>query len=109
MPRESRAQGNAVFAALASPERRKILDLLRGGGRPAGELVDAFPGLPQPAVSRHLRVLREAGLVKVSPRAQQRIYHIQPTRLRGVDSWVSHYRRFWSGSLDRLAVHLDKA
>lgn len=108
MPKESRARGNAVFAALANPERRKILDLLRGGERPAGELVDAFPSLPQPAVSRHLRVLREAGLVKVSPRAQQRIYHIQPTRLREVDAWVSRYRQFWSGRLEQLAAHLDR-
>jgi len=97
-----------VFSALANPERRRILDLLRHGERPAGELVAAFPGLPQPAISRHLRVLREAGLVRVSPKAQQRIYSIQPNRLREVDSWVSHYRRFWSGRLQRLSEHLDR-
>ena len=96
-----------MFAALANPERRKILDLLRSGGRPAGELVAALPGLPQPAVSRHLRVLREAGLVKVSPDAQRRIYSIQPAKLREVDLWVSRYRQFWSGHLEQLASHLD--
>ena len=64
---------DAVFAALSNPERRKILDLLRAGERPAGDLVAAFPTLPQPAISRHLRVLREAGLVSVLPRAQQRV------------------------------------
>jgi DNA-binding transcriptional ArsR family regulator len=108
MPRESRPRSNVVFAALANPERRRILDLLRGEGRPAGELVDAFPNLPQPAVSRHLRILREAGLVKVSPRAQQRVYSIQPSGLREVDSWISHYRQFWSGQLEELAAHLDR-
>jgi DNA-binding transcriptional ArsR family regulator len=106
--RESRGRSNAVFAALANPERRRILDILRAGGRPAGELVAAFPELPQPAVSRHLRILREAGLVKVSPNAQQRIYSIQANRLREVDSWVSRYRRFWSDHLERLSAHLDR-
>jgi DNA-binding transcriptional ArsR family regulator len=108
MAREYKPRSNAVFAALANPERRRILDLLRGEGRPAGELVDAFPNLPQPAVSRHLRILREAGLVKAFPRAQQRVYYIQPTALREVDSWISHYRQFWSGRLEKLADQLDR-
>ncbi len=98
---------NAVFAAVASPTRRRILDLLQHRGRPAGELVAAFPRLPQPAVSRHLRVLREAGLVRVTPRAQQRIYSLSAARLREVDEWVAEYRSFWSGRLDALALHLD--
>jgi DNA-binding transcriptional ArsR family regulator len=102
------ARGNAVFAALSNPERRKILDLLRDGDRPAGELGSAFPGLPQPAVSRHLRVLREAGLVKVLPRAQQRVYSLEPSRLKEVDAWVSLYRGFWSGRLDSLETHLSR-
>jgi DNA-binding transcriptional ArsR family regulator len=101
-------KGNMVFAALSNPERRRILDLLRDGQRPAGELVSAFPDLPQPAVSRHLRILRDAGLVTVSPRAQQRLYALQPDRLREVDSWVSMYRGFWSGRLDSLSEHLKK-
>ena len=100
---------NAVFAAVSNQTRRQILDLLKERERPAGELAAAFPALPQPAVSRHLRVLREAGLVSVSPLAQQRIYSLQPKRLREVDSWVSLYREFWSERLDSLAAHLDAA
>ena len=96
-----------VFAAVSNSERRRILDLLRVGERSAGELVAAFPKLPQPAISRHLRILREAGLVSVSPRAQQRIYTLQPTKLREVDAWVSLYREFWSGRLDSLTAHLN--
>jgi DNA-binding transcriptional ArsR family regulator len=99
---------NTVFAAVSNPERRRILDLLREGEMTAGELVAAFPDLPQPAVSRHLRVLREAGLVRVSPRAQQRIYALEPGRLREVDSWVSTYRVFWSRRLALLSGHLDE-
>ena len=102
-----KVRSNAVFAAVSNPDRRRILDLLRSGERPAGELVAAFPGLPQPAVSRHLKVLRQAGLVVVSPRAQQRIYSLEPKKLRDVDSWVSLYREFWSGRLESLAAHLE--
>ncbi|MDG6998723.1 MAG: winged helix-turn-helix transcriptional regulator [Nitrososphaerota archaeon] len=96
-----------VFAAVSNSERRRILDLLRVSERSAGELVAAFPKLPQPAISRHLRILREAGLVSVSPRARQRIYTLQPTKLREVDAWVSLYREFWSGRLDSLTAHLN--
>lgn len=106
---QGRYRANAVFAALSNPERRRMLDLLRQGERPAGELAAAFPELPQPAISRHLRILRESGLVTVSPRAQRRIYALEPGRLREVDAWVSEYRRFWSGRLDSLAAHLDSA
>ncbi|MCI4324736.1 MAG: metalloregulator ArsR/SmtB family transcription factor [Thermoplasmata archaeon] len=100
--------GVDVFAAVSNPTRRRILDLLRARDRPAGELVAAFPGLPQPAVSRHLKVLRLAGLVRVSPHAQQRIYSLRPTRLRELDAWVSLYREFWPARLDSLAEHLDR-
>lgn len=109
MAQESETQSNAVFAAVSNPSRRRILDLLKAGERPAGELVAAFPALPQPAVSRHLRVLREAGLVSVSPRAQQRVYSLRPARLREVDAWVSLYREFWSSRLDSLEEHLGRA
>ncbi len=109
MAKRSNERGNLVFAALANPDRRKMLDLLRDGARPAGDLVAAFPDLPQPAVSRHLRTLREAGLVTASPRAQQRFYSIEPTKLREVDAWVSRYREFWSGKLDSLSSHLKGA
>jgi DNA-binding transcriptional ArsR family regulator len=100
---------NQVFAAVSNPERRKILDLLRAGERPAGELVAAFPDLPQPAISRHLRILREAGLVSVIPRSQQRIYSLDPRRLRELDAWVSSYRQFWSDHLELLEAHLDRS
>jgi len=107
MPRHAIPRENAVYAAVSNPERRKILDLLRGGERSAGELVAAFPGLAQPAVSRHLRILRQAGLVEVSPRSQRRIYTLRASTLREVDAWVSSYREFWPGHLDSLAAHLD--
>ena len=97
-----------MFAALSNPDRRRILDMLRAGGKPAGELVAAFPQLPQPAVSRHLRTLREAGLVRFSPQAQRRIYSLDTARLREVDVWVSNYREFWSGRLDSLSGHLKR-
>jgi len=97
-----------VFSAVAEPTRREMLVLLAKGERSAGELVDAFPELTQPAVSRHLRVLREAQLVEVRPQAQQRIYTLKPERLRELDRWVSIYRPFWSDRLDALEEHLDK-
>ncbi len=81
--------------------------MLQEGERPAGELVAALQGIAQPAVSRHLRVLREAGLVIVSPQAQRRVYSLRPGMLREVDTWVSTYRQFWSGRLDSLSAHLD--
>jgi DNA-binding transcriptional ArsR family regulator len=96
-----------VFSAVAEPTRRDMLALLAERERSAGELVDAFPRLSQPAVSRHLRVLREARLVEVHPRAQQRIYALRPERLRELDAWVSRYRPFWSDRLDSLEAHLD--
>lgn len=97
-----------VFSAIAEPTRREMLSLLAKGERSAGELVDAFPHLTQPAVSRHLRVLREARLVEARPRAQQRIYTLRPERFRELDQWVSRYRPFWSNALDSLEDHLDK-
>jgi DNA-binding transcriptional ArsR family regulator len=96
-----------VFSAVAEPTRREMLVLLAKGERSAGELVEAFPGLTQPAVSRHLRVLREAQLVDVRPQAQQRIYTLRPEKLRELDRWVAIYRPFWSESLDALGEHLD--
>lgn len=105
MPDKSR--NNAVFAAVSNPTRREILDLLKNRDLQAGELVDAFPKLPQPAVSRHLKILREAGLVSVTADAQRRIYSLQPKKLREVDNWVSLYRQFWSSRLDSLKAHLD--
>lgn len=96
-----------VFAAVAEPHRRVLLDLLVARERPAGELVSALPQLTQPAVSRHLRVLREAGLVVVRPEAQRRVYALRPDRLAEIDAWLEPYRRFWSRHLDALERHLD--
>ncbi len=95
-----------VFTALADPTRRAMLDLLTGGERPAGDLVAAFPTLTQPAVSRHLRVLREVGLVDVRVRAQWRIYTLRAERLSEVDAWLSRYREFWARHLDAVEDHL---
>jgi DNA-binding transcriptional ArsR family regulator len=97
-----------VFSAIAEPTRREMLALLAQGERSAGELVEAFPQMTQPAVSRHLRVLREAQLVDVRPQAQQRIYTLRPERLRELDQWISRYRPFWSENLDSLENHLDR-
>jgi DNA-binding transcriptional ArsR family regulator len=95
-----------VFTAVAEPHRRSILDLLAARERPAGEIVEAFPAMTQPAISRHLRVLREAGLVKVRPAGQQRIYSLEPDGLAALDAWLLRYRRFWSHQLDALERHL---
>lgn len=95
------------FEALAEPNRRRILDLLREGQRPAGELVDAL-GLSQPGVSKHLKTLREAGLVKVTADGQRRLYRIAPETLAEVDAWLLPYRRFWAGKLDALVDHLER-
>jgi len=95
-----------IFEAVAEPTRRAILDLLVEGERPAGDLVAAFPALTQPAVSRHLRVLLEVGLVEVRPEAQRRIYTLRPDRLAELDIWLNRYRRFWSNRLDALDRHL---
>jgi DNA-binding transcriptional ArsR family regulator len=98
-----------VFAALADPTRRRVLDLLLRRERLAGELADAFPRLSQPAISRHLRVLREAGLVRVRRDEQRRVYSLRPAGLRSLDAWLAHYRHFWTSQLDALSAHLDAA
>jgi DNA-binding transcriptional ArsR family regulator len=96
----------AAFEALAEPNRRRILDLLRDRERPVGELVDALD-VSQPAVSKHLRVLREAGLVEVRTDAQRRIYRVRTEPLEAVDMWLRPYRALWSKRLDALGRHLD--
>ena len=108
MSQEQETQNNAVFAAVSNPTRRMILELLRNGERQAGELGESFPAMPQPAISRHLRVLREAGLVAVSPQGQRRVYTLKPDKLREVDAWISKYREFWSGRLESLEKHLGE-
>ena len=95
------------FAVLAEPSRRQILDLLRVRERSVGELVEQLR-LSQPGVSKHLRVLRDAGLVDVRVDAQRRWYKLRPEPLAEVDAWLEPYRRMWSKSLDRLEAHLDR-
>lgn len=94
------------FAVLAEPTRRDILDLLRDGERPVGDLVEHL-GISQPLVSKHLRVLRDAGLVDVRPDAQRRLYRLSPGPLAEVDAWLAPYRRLWNRSLDTLEQHLE--
>jgi DNA-binding transcriptional ArsR family regulator len=96
------------FAALAEPSRRTILEVLREGERPVGDLVDRLQ-LSQPAVSKHLRVLREAGLVESRTDAQRRLYRIRPEPLADIDAWLEPYRRLWTRSLDALERHLEEA
>jgi DNA-binding transcriptional ArsR family regulator len=94
-----------VFEVLAEPNRRRILDLLGRSERPVGELVSRLE-LSQPAVSKHLRVLREAGLVQVRSDGQRRLYRVLPEPLRAVDEWLEPYRRLWAARLDDLERHL---
>jgi DNA-binding transcriptional ArsR family regulator len=97
----------AALQVLAEPRRLQILDLLRDGERPVGELVDRV-GLSQPAVSKHLRVLKEAGLVEARAEAQRRLYRIRPEPLAELDDWLASYRKLWTTHLDRLENHLDR-
>jgi len=94
-----------VFEALAEPNRRKILGLLSQSELPAGDLVSAV-GLSQPGVSKHLKCLREAGLVSMRADGQRRLYRIEPDKLAELDAWLAPYRRFWRGRLDELDRHL---
>lgn len=96
----------ATFEVLAEPNRRRILDLLRDQEQPVGALVDAL-GVSQPAVSKHLKVLRDAGLVAVRADAQRRLYRVRPEPLRAIDDWLAPYRAMWSDRLDDLERHLD--
>ena len=96
-----------TFDVLAEPTRRRILDDVRDRERSVGELVERL-GLSQPGVSKHLRVLREAGLVAVRQDAQRRLYRVRPEPLAEIDSWIAPYRRLWTERLDALERHLDE-
>ena len=96
----------APFEVLAEPNRRRILDLLRVSERAVGGLVQELL-VSQPAVSKHLRILREAGLVEVRSEAQRRIYRVRTEPLRAIDEWLEPYRRLWASRLDQLERHLD--
>jgi DNA-binding transcriptional ArsR family regulator len=95
------------FEAVAEPSRRAILDILRAGERPAGDLVSAL-ALSQPGVSKHLKLLREAGLVSVRADGQRRLYRLQPQGLRDLEAWLAPYRHFWADRLARLDDHLER-
>jgi DNA-binding transcriptional ArsR family regulator len=97
----------SAFAAISEPARRQILELLRERERPVGELVEHLK-LSQPGVSKHLRVLREAGLVWVRRDGKRRWYGLRAEPLAELDAWLAPYRQFWGGRLDALEEHLDK-
>ena len=97
----------SAFEVIAEPNRRAILSLLATSERSVGEL-EAELRMPQPSVSKHLRVLRDAGLVEARVDAQRRLYRLRPEPLMEVDAWLSAFRHFWSGHVDALERHLDR-
>jgi DNA-binding transcriptional ArsR family regulator len=96
-----------LFEVVVEPNRRRILDVLRDGDRSVSDLVDVLQ-IAQPTVSKHLKTLREAGLVVVRPDAQRRWYQLRPEPLRELDAWLAPYREAWSERLDALTRHLDR-
>src|SRR5215469_8349014 len=96
----------ATFQALADPTRRAVLDLLRRGAQPAGQIAHAFP-VSRPAISKHLRLLRRAHLVREHREGRNRIYQLNPEPLRAVDSWIEQYRVFWAANLNRLKSFVE--
>jgi DNA-binding transcriptional ArsR family regulator len=97
----------STFAIIAEPSRRAILSLLASSEQSVGDIEQRLR-LPQPSVSKHLRVLREAGFVESRVDAQRRLYRIRPEPLREVDAWLAPFRRFWSAHVDALERHLDR-
>jgi DNA-binding transcriptional ArsR family regulator len=95
-----------VFRALADPTRRAVLDLLRDGRQPAGEIARAFP-VSRPAISKHLRLLRQARLVREQRDGRHRFYQLDPQPLREVDQWLEHYRAFWQNKLASLKTFVE--
>ncbi len=96
----------STFDVVGEPTRRRILDLLRDGPRPVGELV-RLVGCSQPGTSKHLRVLRDAGLVAVRPEAQRRVYVLRPQPLAEIDAWLAPYRGLWADRLDALELDTE--
>ena len=97
----------SVFEIIAEPNRRAILSLLVGSQQSVGE-IERQLGMPQPAVSKHLRVLREAGFVESIVDAQRRLYRLKPEPFQEVEAWLEQFRRFWSAHVDALERHLDR-
>lgn len=98
-------QSSSTIEVIAEPSRRLILEELRGGEQAVNELVERL-SMSQPAVSKHLRILRDAGLVTVRPDGQRRLYRLRPEPLFELDRWLEPYRQMWRGSLDKLEGHL---
>ncbi len=96
-----------MFEIIAEPRRRAILSLLAASQRSVGE-IERHLRMPQPAVSKHLRVLRQAGIVESTVDAQRRLYRLKPEPLQEVDVWLAPFRRFWSAHVDALERHLDR-
>jgi DNA-binding transcriptional ArsR family regulator len=96
----------ATFQALADPTRRAVLDMLRRGSQPAGQIASAFP-VSRPAISKHLRLLRRAHLVREHREGRHRVYQLNPEPLRAVDSWIEQYRVFWTASLNNLKAFVE--
>jgi DNA-binding transcriptional ArsR family regulator len=97
----------SVFEIIAEPNRRAILSLLVSSQQSVGE-IERRLGMPQPTVSKHLRVLREAGFVESTVDAQRRLYRLKPEPFEEVDEWLGQFRRFWSAHVDALERHLDR-
>jgi len=97
----------SVFEVIAEPNRRAILSLLAESEQSVGE-IERQLHMPQPTVSKHLRVLRDAGFVESTVDAQRRLYRLKPEPLREIDAWLAQFRRFWSAHLDALERHLDR-
>ena len=95
-----------TFQALADPTRRAVLDLLRRGSQPAGQIASAFP-VSRPAISKHLRLLRRAHLVREHREGRHRVYKLNPEPLQAVDSWIEQYRVFWATSLNNLKAFVE--
>ena len=102
----SARNSEATFQALADPTRRAVLDLLRRGSQPAGQIASAFP-VSRPAISKHLRLLRRAHLVREHREGRHRVYHLNPEPLRAVDSWIEQYRAFWTQNLNNLKAFVE--
>jgi len=102
----SAQMAEATFQALADPTRRAVLDLLRRGSQPAGQIAEAFP-VSRPAISKHLRLLRRAHLVREHREGRHRVYQLNPEPLRAVDSWIEQYRSFWTASLNNLKSFVE--
>jgi DNA-binding transcriptional ArsR family regulator len=96
-----------AFEALADPTRRRIVELLASGERTAGEIAEHFP-VSRPAISRHLRVLRETGMVRYREEAQRRLYALDPAPFAALDAWLARYRPFWPNRLDALATEIAR-